>query len=79
MKYTVSRCPTCGGLPVAELNAVPILAGLIENDEGGFDYSGNSRVDWNAQVPWLDEEGLAVLHCAERHSWETKIESEPLT
>lgn len=54
MKYMVSRCPTCGGLPVAELNTVPVFAGLIENDDGGFDYSGNSKVDWNAQEAWLD-------------------------
>lgn len=77
MKYTVSKCPTCGGVAAAELNTVPVFAGLIENDDGGFDYSGNSEVDWNAQGPWLDEDGFTVLHCAELHSWETEIESEP--
>lgn len=56
------------GLPVAELNTVPVLAGLIEDEEGGFDYSGNSKVDWTAQEPWLDEDSLTVLHCAELHS-----------
>jgi hypothetical protein len=79
MKYTVSRCPTCGGLPVAELNTVPVFASLVENDDGGFDYSGNSEVDWNSQEPWLDEDGLTVVHCAEHHSWETDVESEPAT
>ena len=68
MKYTVSRCPTCGGLPVAELNTVPVFAGLVENEEEGFDYSGNSKVDWNAQQAWLDEDGFAVVGCAEQHS-----------
>ena len=76
MKYKMSRCPTCGGLPVAELNTVPVVAGLVENEDGGFDYSGNSEVDWNAQEAWLDENGLTVVHCAERHSWETEVESE---
>ncbi len=56
---------------------MPVLAGLVENDEGGFDYSGNSKVDWNAQEPWLEENGLAVVHCAELHSWSTEVESEP--
>ena len=79
MKYTVSNCPTCGGLPVAEVNRVPVLAGLIENDDGGFDYSGNSKVDWNAQEAWLDEDGLTVVHCAGLHSWSTEVESEPAT
>ena len=41
MKYTVSRCPTCGGPPVAEFNTVPVFAGLVENEDGGFDYSGD--------------------------------------
>lgn len=77
MKYAVSKCPTCGGRPVAELNTVPVFAGLIEDGGGGFDYSGNSKVDWNAQELWLDEDGLTVLHCADFHSWETKIEPEP--
>ena len=77
MKYTVSKCPTCGGLPVAERNTVPVFAGLVENDDGGFDYSGNSKVDWNAQQTWLDEDGFAVVGCAEHHSWETDVESEP--
>jgi hypothetical protein len=77
MKYTVSRCPTCGGTPVAELNRVPVFAGLIENDDGGFDYSGNSKVDWNAQEAWLHVNGLTAVHCAGRHWWETGVESEP--
>ncbi len=79
MKYTVSKCPTCGGLPVAEVNRVTVFAGLIENDGGGFDYSGNSKVDWNAQEAWLDEDGLTVVHCAEIHSWATEVESESST
>lgn len=74
MKYTVSRCPTCGGLPVAELNTVPMFAGFVENEDGGFDYSGDSKV---AQKAWLDEDGFTVVLCAELHSWETGIESEP--
>ena len=37
MKYTVSRCPTCGGPPIAELNTVPVFAGLIENEDGGLE------------------------------------------
>ena len=79
MKYTVSRCPTCGGPPVAEFNTVPVFAGVVENEDGGFDYSGNSKVDWNAQQAWLDEDGLMVVHCAEHHSWETDVESESST
>ena len=77
MKYTVSKCPTCGGLPVAERNTVPVFAGVVENEDGGFDYSGNSKVDWNAQEAWLDGNGFTVVHCAEHHSWETAVESEP--
>ena len=77
MKYTVSRCPTCGGPPVAELNTVPVFASLVENEGGRFDYSGNSNVDWNAQQAWLDEDAFTVVHCAEYHSWETEVESEP--
>ena len=77
MKYTVNRCPACGGPPVAELNTVPVLAGLVENEDGGFDYSGNSKVGWNAQQAWLDGDGFTVVHCAEHHSWETAVESEP--
>ena len=77
MKYTVNRCPACGGPPVAELNTVPVLAGLVENEDGGFDYSGNSKVDWNAQQAWLDGDGFTVVRCAEHHSWETDVESEP--
>ncbi len=76
MKYTVSKCPTCGRPPVAEVNRVTVFAGLIENDDGGFDYSGNSKVDWNAQEAWLDEDGFTVVHCAERHAWSTERESE---
>ena len=79
MKYAVSKCPTCGGPPVAEVNTVPVLAGLVENEDGGFDYSGNSKVDWNAQQAWLDEDGFMVVHCAEHHSWETAVESESST
>jgi len=54
-----------------------VFAGLIENEDGGFDYSGNSKVDWNAQQAWLDADGFMVVHCAEHHSWETEVESEP--
>jgi hypothetical protein len=76
MKYTVSKCPTCGGAPVAELNRVPVFAGLVEDEDGGFDYSGNSKIDWNAQEAWLDEEGFKVVRCGEHHPWETDVESE---
>jgi hypothetical protein len=79
MKYSVSKCPTCGGTPVAELNRVPVLAGLIENDDGGFDYSGNGKVDWNTQEVWPDVSGLTALQCAGLHWWQTGIESEPAT
>ncbi|MBI2987349.1 MAG: hypothetical protein HYY45_11335 [Deltaproteobacteria bacterium] len=72
----MSRCPTCGGLPVAEVNTVPVFAGLVQNEDGGFDYSGNSKVDWNAQEAWRDEDDFTVVHCAELHSWATEVESE---
>lgn len=77
MKYTASKCPTCGDPPVAELNTVPVLAGLVENEDGGFDYSGKSKIDWNAQEAWLDGDGFTVVHCAELHSWETEVEAKP--
>ena len=35
MKYAVSRCPTCSGPPVAELNTVPVFAGLVEGWKRG--------------------------------------------
>jgi hypothetical protein len=67
----------CGGLPVAEINTVPLFAGLVESEDGGFDYSGNSKIDWNAQEAWRDEDGFTVVLCAEHHSWETDVEFEP--
>ncbi len=77
MKYPASKCPTCSGPPVAELNTVPVFAGLVENEDRGFDYSGNSKIDWNAQEAWLGGDGFTVVHCAEHHSWKTDVESEP--
>jgi len=35
MKYTVNKCPACGGPPVAELNTVPVFAGLVEGWKRG--------------------------------------------
>ena len=47
-------------------------AGLVYNPESdSYDYSGNTDVDWNTQVPAKNKCGWVELTCSRGHSWNT--------
>jgi hypothetical protein len=64
MRFNPDRCPACGRAPRGIIEAVEVVASLILDETGAFDYDGNSDVQWNGQAP-IVEDGKVTLICSE--------------
>ncbi len=72
MKFTTDKCPKCERAPIAILERLYAWASL-QGGDGGFDYAGESDIDWDSQEP--DETDKQVhLVCDRKHEWSTDVE-----
>lgn len=50
MKYGTPNCPTCGEAVEGEVDIVPARSDVVQQDDGSFEYSGNTELFWESQV-----------------------------
>lgn len=70
MKYEPDKCPECGGEPVGTVESLLGLAGLMPDDQGGYEYSGYTDVWWDDQRTVVDDQGRVALQCEAHHQWD---------
>ena len=70
MKYKPDRCPECGQEPAYILERLLGLAMLEPDDQGGYDYTGDTEVLWDEQDTIIDFKGRVALQCSKYHEWE---------
>lgn len=72
MRFDKPTCPECGEEAEAILDMVPGLARIGAHDDGTFEYSGETDIWWDDQVPWQHMgTGEVQLRCQADHSWLT--------
>lgn len=75
MRFKPSKCPECGEPPEGMREKLYGLALLTGSDELGFDYAGETEVDWDSQETVV-EGGLVTLQCANAHAWHAEKEDD---
>lgn len=72
MKFITSNCPKCGQPAVAILERLYAWASLYE-ENGAFDYAGESDVDWDSQEP-VETDKQVDLTCDNKDEWSSDVE-----
>ncbi len=73
MKFEKPKCPDCGAYASSTWDNVPGQALLTEPDENGeFDYVGETEMFWDGQTTDETEEGL-LLGCDCGETWRSKL------
>ena len=44
------------------------------NDDGSFDYAGETKIWWDEQRTIRDKKGRVLLICEDAHEWYSKME-----
>jgi hypothetical protein len=74
MRWDIEKCPTCGEEVSGTLETVQGQALVTKQDDGSFEYSGQTRMFWDGQET-LQKDGKDVLMCQNGHEWtSTRIE-----
>ena len=68
MKFKISNCPECGEPPKGIVEELQGLAFLLEQDDGSFEYAGQTDMWWDSQES-LEFDGKCELMCCNRHLW----------
>jgi hypothetical protein len=75
MKIIPSDCPQCGERVYGTADIIPGTALLIENDDGTFDYAGETKVDWDGQTHRTRDDQTIVC-CANGHEWMADLDDD---
>ena len=59
------KCPHCGGKPGGIEESILGTADIEEGEDGQYDYSGETEVNWDSQEATTDSEGRYTLSCEE--------------
>lgn len=70
MQWEKNKCSECGELAVGILEKVDGFARLKPDNEGGFDYAGETDMLWDTQ-DCIVVSGCNILKCANGHTWES--------
>jgi hypothetical protein len=76
MKLSIPNCPHCGNLAAYIVETLYAHAGIKKDNQGTFNYVGESVMLWDTQQPQADEKtGLYWIRCdgAHPHEWQTEI------
>lgn len=74
LRFTPDKCPECGEPAWGEVDTLQGVAGLDRSEDGTYEWTGNTEVDWNAQEPVTDSEGRVLLACVDGHEWYARRE-----
>lgn len=75
MLFKAPLCPTCGKTADGTLDVIYGIALAHRNEDGSFDYSGETEVDWDSQkCVESDNPNTVTLQCSAGHRWESFME-----
>ncbi len=63
MRFSPDKCPNCHGEPHGTYEHVPGLCRIKRNDDGTFDYQGDTELWWDDQYTYEDPNGDILLWC----------------
>ncbi len=73
MILEVPLCPTCREPAVGIAETMLCTAMIQQEDDGSFEYAGESKVHWDTQEATLGADKRARVECDAGHEWETGI------
>jgi hypothetical protein len=73
MKFGTPNCPECGKPVTGTLESVQGTAEVVQNEDGSFDWGGNTEICWDSQETVHDDEGLVTASCEDHHEWQTSL------
>jgi hypothetical protein len=73
MRFTPDVCPDCGEPIYGTCDMIPGAALLTANDDGTFDYSGETDVFWDGQTTNEAGEDRVWVQCHNGHEWKAAI------
>ena len=63
-------CPKCGETTIGQIDIVPGVAEINQVLPGGaIEWSGNTEIDWNEQIPRNKPAWWRCLGCGEEAPW----------
>jgi len=71
MRFAIAVCPTCGGPPEGSVDLIPGTAMLHQNDDGTFDWEGETEVHWDGQYNIAIAPDTMTVQCWQGHEWTT--------
>lgn len=75
MRFDKPNCPKCGEPASSVLESLQGDALIFEQDDGSFDYEGETEVKWDSQETLVSRRGLVTLSCG-NHSWKARMEED---
>jgi hypothetical protein len=68
MRFTPARCPDCRKPWVKiDEDIIGCTAEIARGEDGGYDYSGDTYVNWDGQETREDDFGFVTVMCEEGH------------
>ena len=74
MKFQQPQCPECGQDPTGTVENIPGLAQLTRNEDGSFDYTGDTEMWWDEGETRTDDQGRVLLLCPDNHDWWSEVQ-----
>lgn len=72
MKFEQDHCPECGEELRGTCDTIPGCAVMSRQENGSYEYVGETDVFWDGQMSEKDEEGKVRVQCRGGHDWWTK-------
>ena len=74
MIFEIPQCPECGEDITGTLENVPGTALIFRNEDGEYEYEGETKMFWDGLETIEDEAVRVPAVCAAGHEWQTKME-----
>jgi hypothetical protein len=74
MKIKPSICPECGETVNGTCDQVASTCLLDQDDDGNFDFSGESEMHWDTSTTETNDKGQWLVCCENGHEWWAAVE-----
>jgi hypothetical protein len=77
--FNPRNCPKCGGHPGSIVERLVVYAniepvdGFGKPDRLGYEYGGDSEVNWNSQEPWKEDDKVSLICVDCSHRWDASM------